>query len=69
MNRIQLPTIHRCGHLLLFFITGRHIPAAEALKLGLIDEAVEENTVEAAIDLANKVIGEERIAVMPRSNW
>uniref|UniRef100_A0A8C0HR15 Peroxisomal bifunctional enzyme n=1 Tax=Buteo japonicus TaxID=224669 RepID=A0A8C0HR15_9AVES len=32
--------------------------STEALKLGLVDEVVEENTVEAAICLANKVIGQ-----------
>ncbi|NWY31157.1 ECHP enzyme, partial [Pheucticus melanocephalus] len=35
--------------------TGKHIPATEALKLGLVDEIVEENTIEAAIRLANNV--------------
>ncbi|NXG20220.1 ECHP enzyme, partial [Grallaria varia] len=35
--------------------TGKHIPATEALKLGLVDEVVEENTIEAAIHLANQV--------------
>jgi len=35
----------------------------------LVDEVVEENTVEAAIRLANKLIGEERIVAMPRNNW
>ncbi|NXL92461.1 ECHP enzyme, partial [Alectura lathami] len=35
--------------------TGRHVTAAEALKLGLVDEVVEENTVEAAIHMANKL--------------
>ncbi|XP_048362382.1 peroxisomal bifunctional enzyme [Sphaerodactylus townsendi] len=35
--------------------TGRHIWAAEALKLGIIDEIVEENTVEAAIRFAERM--------------
>lgn len=58
-----------CSHLPSLFMTGRHIPATEALKLGLVDEVVEENTVEAAIRFANKVIGEKRIVAMPRNNW
>lgn len=41
----------------------------EALKLGLVDEIVEENTIEAAIHLANKVIGEEQIIAVPGNNW
>lgn len=58
-----------CSHLIFLLITGRHIPATEALKLGLVDEVVKEDTIEAAIRLANKVIGEERIIAMPRNNW
>lgn len=58
-----------CSHLISLSVAGRHVPATEALKLGLVDEVVEENTVEAAIRLANKVIGEERIVEMPRNNW
>lgn len=38
-------------------MTGKHIRAAEALKLGIIDEIVEENAVEAAIRLAERVSG------------
>lgn len=50
-------------------MAGKHIPATEALKLGLVDEIVEENTIEAAIHLANKVIGEEQIIAVPGNNW
>lgn len=50
-------------------MAGKHIPATEALKLGLVDEIVEENTTEAAIRLANKVIGEEQIIALPGNNW
>lgn len=66
---MKLPTMVHSSKLISLFITGRHIPATEALKLGLVDEVVEENTVEAAIHMANKVIGEERIVAMPRNNW
>lgn len=66
---MKLPIMPHCSHFISLFITGRHIPATEALKLGLVDEVVEENTVEAAICLANKVIGEEKNVAMPRNNW
>jgi len=64
---MKLPIMPHCSHLTSLFITGRHIAAAEALKLGLVDEVVEENTVDAAIHLANKVIGEDTIVAMPRN--
>ncbi|NXX48648.1 ECHP enzyme, partial [Tricholaema leucomelas] len=51
----RLPRLIGVPAALEMITTGRHIPAAEALKLGLIDAVVEENTVEAATDLANKV--------------
>ncbi|XP_075573074.1 peroxisomal bifunctional enzyme [Pelecanus crispus] len=54
----RLPRLIGVPAALDIITTGRHIPATEALKLGLIDEVVEENTVEAAICLANKVIGQ-----------
>nr|XP_008104624.1 PREDICTED: peroxisomal bifunctional enzyme [Anolis carolinensis] len=38
--------------------TGRHVPATEALKLGILDEVVEENPIEAAINLAQRVTGQ-----------
>lgn len=68
---MKSPVIPHCSHLIFyffFFITGRHIPATEALKLGLVDEVVEENTVEAGIRLANKLIGKKRTVAMPRNN-
>lgn len=49
---------------LYFSVTGRHVLAAEALKLGIIDEIVKENTVERAIELASKVSGKERKAAL-----
>uniref|UniRef100_A0A8D0HKQ8 Peroxisomal bifunctional enzyme n=1 Tax=Sphenodon punctatus TaxID=8508 RepID=A0A8D0HKQ8_SPHPU len=38
--------------------TGRHVRADEALKLGIVDEVVEGNTIEAAISLAQRVSGQ-----------
>ncbi|XP_052660256.1 peroxisomal bifunctional enzyme isoform X4 [Harpia harpyja] len=54
----RLPRLIGIPAALDIITTGRHIPATESLKLGLVDEVVEENTVEAAICLANKVIGQ-----------
>ncbi|XP_069721143.1 peroxisomal bifunctional enzyme isoform X2 [Phaenicophaeus curvirostris] len=54
----RLPRLIGVPAALDLITTGRHISAIEALKLGLVDEVVEENTVEAAIRLANKVIGQ-----------
>lgn len=68
IKRMKSPVMPHCSHLISFFITGRHIPATEALKLGLVDEVVEENTVEAGIRLANKLIGKKRTVAMPRNN-
>ncbi|NXW59238.1 ECHP enzyme, partial [Eurystomus gularis] len=51
----RLPRLIGVPAALDIITTGRHISATEALKLGLVDEVVEENTVEAAIHLANKV--------------
>ncbi|NXL09034.1 ECHP enzyme, partial [Mesembrinibis cayennensis] len=51
----RLPRLIGVPAALDIITTGRHIPATEALKLGLVDEVVEENTIEAAIGLANKV--------------
>ncbi|KAM6258100.1 peroxisomal bifunctional enzyme isoform 2-T2 [Porphyrio hochstetteri] len=65
----RLPRLIGVPAALDIITTGRHIPATEALKLGLVDEVVEENTVEAAIRLANKVIGQplgpHRISLKP----
>ncbi|NXG36169.1 ECHP enzyme, partial [Dromaius novaehollandiae] len=51
----RLPRLIGIPAALDIITTGRHIPATEALKLGMVDEVVEENTVEAAIRLANRV--------------
>lgn len=39
------------------YVAGKHVLAAEALKLGILDELVEQNTVEAAIRFAERVSG------------
>nr|XP_013808509.1 PREDICTED: peroxisomal bifunctional enzyme [Apteryx mantelli mantelli] len=54
----RLPRLIGIPAALDIITTGRHVPATEALKLGMIDEVVEENTAEAAIRLANKVVGQ-----------
>ncbi|NXP24622.1 ECHP enzyme, partial [Scytalopus superciliaris] len=51
----RLPRLIGLPAALDMITTGKHITATEALKLGLVDEVVEENTVEAAIRLANRV--------------
>ncbi|NXO00712.1 ECHP enzyme, partial [Rhinopomastus cyanomelas] len=50
----RLPRLIGVPAALDLITTGRHVSAAEALKLGLVDEVVEENTVEAAIRLATR---------------
>ncbi|KFP73292.1 Peroxisomal bifunctional enzyme, partial [Apaloderma vittatum] len=51
----RLPRLIGVPAALDLITTGKHIPASEALKLGLVDEVVQENTVDAGIRLANKV--------------
>ncbi|XP_054838325.1 peroxisomal bifunctional enzyme [Eublepharis macularius] len=51
----RLPRLTGVPTALDIITTGKHIQAAEALKLGIIDEIAEENTVEVAISLAEKV--------------
>uniref|UniRef100_K7GHF1 Peroxisomal bifunctional enzyme n=2 Tax=Pelodiscus sinensis TaxID=13735 RepID=K7GHF1_PELSI len=54
----RLPRLIGVPAALDIITTGRRVLAAEALKLGIIDEIVEGNTIEAAIHLANKVSGQ-----------
>ncbi|XP_074860473.1 peroxisomal bifunctional enzyme isoform X2 [Carettochelys insculpta] len=54
----RLPRLIGIPAALDIITTGKHVLAAEALKLGIIDEIVEENTIDAAIRLANKVSGQ-----------
>ncbi|XP_007420691.1 peroxisomal bifunctional enzyme isoform X1 [Python bivittatus] len=51
----RLPRLIGVPAALDMIITGKHVPATEALKLGILDEVVEENTIEAAIKLAQRV--------------
>ncbi|XP_053167929.1 peroxisomal bifunctional enzyme isoform X2 [Hemicordylus capensis] len=51
----RLPRLIGVPAALDIITTGKHVPAAEALKLGILDELVEENTVEAAMSFAEKV--------------
>lgn len=38
--------------------TGRHVTAAEALKLGIVDQVTDHNTVNVAVKFAQRVAGE-----------
>lgn len=38
--------------------TGRHVTAAEALQLGMVDQVTDRNTVETAVKFALSIIGE-----------
>lgn len=38
--------------------TGRHVTAAEALQLGIVDQVTDHNTVDAAVKFALSVVGE-----------
>lgn len=40
------------------FSTGRHITAAEALQLGLVDQIVDKDAVDTAVKFAQSVAGE-----------
>uniref|UniRef100_A0A8C7E584 Peroxisomal bifunctional enzyme n=1 Tax=Naja naja TaxID=35670 RepID=A0A8C7E584_NAJNA len=54
----RLPRLIGVPAALDMIITGKHVPATEALKLGILDEIVEENPVEAAIKLAQRISGQ-----------
>ncbi|NXU75768.1 ECHP enzyme, partial [Oreotrochilus melanogaster] len=51
----RLPRLIGVPAALDLITTGRHVSATEALKLGLVDGVVEQDTVEAAIRLANEM--------------
>nr|DBA20005.1 TPA: hypothetical protein GDO54_015746 [Pyxicephalus adspersus] len=53
----RLPRLIGVPAALDVIVRGRHIPASEALKLGIVDEVVQGNALDAAIQLARKVIG------------
>lgn len=46
--------------------TGRHVTAAEALRLGIVDQVTDHNTVEEAVKFALRVAGETRNIVCTR---
>ncbi|XP_070609200.1 peroxisomal bifunctional enzyme [Erythrolamprus reginae] len=51
----RLPRLIGVPDALDMIITGKHVPATKALKLGILDGIVEENPVEAAIKLAQRI--------------
>ncbi|XP_032081872.1 peroxisomal bifunctional enzyme [Thamnophis elegans] len=54
----RLPRLIGVPTALDMITTGKYVPATEALKLGLLDEIVEENPFEAAIKLARRILGQ-----------
>lgn len=52
----------KCSPLILPFLSrpGRHVTAAEALQLGIVDQVTEHNTVDVAVKFALSVTGEEK---------
>nr|XP_033801438.1 peroxisomal bifunctional enzyme isoform X1 [Geotrypetes seraphini] len=54
----RLPRLIGIAAALTLITTGKYVPAREALKLGIVDKVVGENTVDEAIRLAKKVIGQ-----------
>ncbi|XP_044160395.1 peroxisomal bifunctional enzyme [Bufo gargarizans] len=53
----RLPRLIGVPAALDVIVRGRHVPATEALQLGIVDEVVKGDAVNAAIHLARKVIG------------
>ncbi|KAF7254343.1 Peroxisomal bifunctional enzyme [Varanus komodoensis] len=54
----RLPRLIGVPAALDIITTGKYVPAPEALRLGILDKVVEENTIEAAISFAEKVSGQ-----------
>ncbi|XP_070802058.1 peroxisomal bifunctional enzyme [Pituophis catenifer annectens] len=54
----RLPRLIGVPAALDMIVTGKYVPATEALKLGILDEIVEENPIEAAIKLARRISGQ-----------
>lgn len=65
----RLPRLIGVPAALDLITTGRHVSAAEALKLGIVDRVTEQNTVEAAVKFALSVVGQSlesrRIGALP----
>ncbi|XP_063070035.1 peroxisomal bifunctional enzyme isoform X2 [Engraulis encrasicolus] len=53
----RLPRLIGVAAALDLITTGRHVTAQQALKLGMVDQVAEQNTVEAAIQFAKQVEG------------
>ncbi|KAM4026137.1 peroxisomal bifunctional enzyme [Anomaloglossus baeobatrachus] len=53
----RLPRLIGVPAALDVIVRGRHVPATEALQIGIVDEVVQGNVVNAAIQLARTVIG------------
>ncbi|KAM8933795.1 peroxisomal bifunctional enzyme-like [Pelodytes ibericus] len=54
----RLPRLIGIPAALDMIIRGRHVPATEAFQLGLIDEVVNTNTIDAAVQMARRVVGQ-----------
>lgn len=65
----RLPRLIGVPAALDLITTGRHVSAAEALKLGIVDQVTDQNTVEAAVKFALNVVGKplepRRIGTLP----
>ncbi|XP_056390885.1 peroxisomal bifunctional enzyme [Hyla sarda] len=55
----RLPRLIGVPAALDVIVRGRHVPATEALQLGILDEVVQGNVVNAAIQMARKVVGSD----------
>ncbi|KAG8558979.1 hypothetical protein GDO81_017207 [Engystomops pustulosus] len=55
----RLPRLIGVPAALDVIVRGRHVPATEALQLGIVDEVVQGNVVDAAVQLARKVVGRD----------
>ncbi|KAM4626672.1 peroxisomal bifunctional enzyme-like [Discoglossus pictus] len=54
----RLPRLIGVPAALDIIVRGRHVPATEALQLGIVDEVVQSSTIDAAVQFARKVIGQ-----------
>ncbi|XP_053554717.1 peroxisomal bifunctional enzyme [Bombina bombina] len=65
----RLPRLIGVPAALDMIIRGRHVPAPEALQLGIVDEVVQTSTIDAAVQLARKVVGQpldsRRLSTIP----
>uniref|UniRef100_A0A3B4ABJ7 Peroxisomal bifunctional enzyme n=1 Tax=Periophthalmus magnuspinnatus TaxID=409849 RepID=A0A3B4ABJ7_9GOBI len=65
----RLPRLIGVPAALDLITTGRHLTGAEALKLGIVDQVTDQNTVEAAVKFALSIVGQSlesrRISTLP----